>query len=55
VLKYSNSFKLLCARFSQVLLLKRVGYVKPLRLVVRKRVGYVRPLRLSLRGCENKS
>jgi len=25
---------------------KRVGYVKPLRLVVRKRVGYIRPLRL---------
>ena len=26
--------------------MKRVGYVKPLRLVVRKRVGYIRPLRL---------
>ncbi len=24
----------------------RVGYVKPLRLLVRKRVGYVRPLRM---------
>jgi hypothetical protein len=26
--------------------LVRVGYVKPLRLLVRKRVGYVRPLRM---------
>ncbi len=25
---------------------KRVGYLKPLRLVVRKRVGYLKPLRL---------
>jgi hypothetical protein len=26
--------------------LVRVGYVKPLSLLVRKRVGYVRPLRM---------
>jgi hypothetical protein len=26
--------------------LVRVGYVKPLRLLVRKRVSYVRPLRM---------
>jgi hypothetical protein len=28
----------------------RVGYVKPLRLIVRKRVGYVRPLRMRPHG-----
>jgi len=26
--------------------LRRVGYLKPLRLVVRGRVGYLKPLRL---------
>jgi hypothetical protein len=30
--------------------LVRVGYVKPLRLLVRKRVGYVRPLRMGSMG-----
>ena len=25
---------------------KRVGYLKPLRLIIRKRVGYLKPLRL---------
>lgn len=29
---------------------KRVGYVKPLRLEVRKRIGYVKPLRLVVPG-----
>jgi len=27
-----------------------VGYVRPLRLLVKKRVGYVRPLRMEPRG-----
>ena len=26
--------------------MRRVGYIKPLRLLVRKRVGYLKPLRL---------
>jgi hypothetical protein len=30
--------------------LARVGYVRPLRLLVKKRVGYVRPLRMEPRG-----
>lgn len=29
--------------------LKKVGYLKPLRLLVKKRVGYVRPLRVEAR------
>jgi hypothetical protein len=32
--------------------LVRVGYVKPLRLLVRKRVGYVRPLRMGAHGSQ---
>lgn len=28
----------------------RVGYVKPLRLLVKKRVGYVKPLRMEIHG-----
>lgn len=28
----------------------RVGYVKPLRLLIRKRVGYVKPLRMISSG-----
>lgn len=32
----------------------RVGYVKPLRLLVRKRVGYVRPLRMGVHGGQDK-
>jgi hypothetical protein len=32
--------------------LVRVGYVKPLRLLVRKRVGYVRPLRMGTHGSQ---
>jgi hypothetical protein len=31
-------------------LLARVGYVKPLRLLIRKRVGYVKPLRMISSG-----
>jgi hypothetical protein len=34
--------------------LVRVGYVKPLRLLVRKRVGYVRPLRMGVHGGQDK-
>jgi hypothetical protein len=34
--------------------LVRVGYVKPLRLLVRKRVGYVRPLRMVVHGGQDK-
>jgi hypothetical protein len=34
--------------------LVRVGYVKPLRLLVRKRVGYVRPLRTGVHGGQDK-
>jgi hypothetical protein len=30
--------------------LVRVGYVKPLRLLISKRVGYVRPLRMGAHG-----
>jgi hypothetical protein len=30
--------------------LARVGYVKPLRLLIRKRVGYVKPLRMISSG-----
>jgi hypothetical protein len=30
--------------------LARVGYVKPLRLLVKKRVGYVKPLRMEIHG-----
>jgi hypothetical protein len=30
--------------------LARVGYVRPLRLLVKKRVGYVRPLRMEIHG-----
>jgi hypothetical protein len=30
--------------------LVRVGYVKPLRLLVKKRVGYVKPLRMEIHG-----
>ncbi len=30
----------------------RVGYVKPLRLLIRKRVGYVRPLRMGAHGSQ---
>jgi hypothetical protein len=32
--------------------LVRVGYVKPLRLLVRKRVRYVRPLRMGTHGSQ---
>jgi hypothetical protein len=32
--------------------LARVGYVKPLRLLVRKRIGYVRPLRMGTHGSQ---
>ena len=32
----------------------RVGYVKPLRLLVRKRVGYVRALRTGVHGGQDK-
>jgi len=36
--------------------LKRVGYLKPLRLIARKRVGYLKPLRLvSKYGSEGKA
>ena len=31
-------------------MLARVGYVKPLRLLIRKRVGYVKPLRMISSG-----
>jgi hypothetical protein len=34
--------------------LVRVGYVKPLRLLVRKSVGYVRPLRMGVHGGQDK-
>jgi len=35
--------------------LKRVGYIKPLRLIVKKRVGYIKPLRLVFRyRCKGK-
>jgi hypothetical protein len=34
--------------------LVRVGYVKPLRLLVRKRVGYVRPLGMGVHGGQDK-
>lgn len=26
--------------------MKRIGYIKPLRLMARRRVGYIKPLRL---------
>jgi hypothetical protein len=32
--------------------LVRVGYVKPLRLLISKRVGYVRPLRMGAHGSQ---
>jgi hypothetical protein len=32
--------------------LVRVGYVKPLRLLISKRVGYVRPLRMGTHGSQ---
>jgi hypothetical protein len=32
--------------------LVKVGYVKPLRLLVRSRVGYVRPLRMGAHGSQ---
>jgi hypothetical protein len=32
--------------------LVKVGYVRPLRLLVRKRVGYVRPLRMGAHGSQ---
>jgi hypothetical protein len=32
--------------------LVKVGYVKPLRLLVRRRVGYVRPLRMGAHGSQ---
>jgi hypothetical protein len=32
--------------------LVKVGHVKPLRLLVRKRVGYVRPLRMGAHGSQ---
>ncbi len=36
--------------------MKRVGYIKPLRLVAKKRVEYIKPLRMVSRsGCESKS
>ena len=36
--------------------MKRVGYLKPLRLIARKRVGYLKPLRLvSKYGSEGKA
>jgi hypothetical protein len=37
---------------SSVRSLVRVGYVKPLRLLVRSRVGYVRPLRMGAHGSQ---
>ncbi|RLF21897.1 MAG: hypothetical protein DRN15_10410 [Thermoprotei archaeon] len=32
--------------YLEELAMKRVGYIRPIRLMVRKRVGYIRPLRL---------
>jgi hypothetical protein len=32
--------------------LVKVGYVRPLRLLVRKRVGYVKPLRMGAHGSQ---
>ena len=37
---------------SSVRFLVRVRYVKPLRLLVRKRVGYIRPLRMGAHGSQ---
>ncbi|GEM_PF-2038395 len=33
----------------------RVGYVKPLRLLVKRRVGYIKPLRMRTHGSQGQS
>jgi len=35
--------------------LARIGYIKPLRLLVKKRVGYIKPLRMKAHGSQGQS